>query len=120
MEFKKLIHDAYPKKMSTLEFFILLHVGRQEGGCSQYDLAKAMSLQSSRVNPLVRKLVEEDLLVEHSIESNRNKMSISTTDKADTIVAEVIDTSHKKIDYVEGHNKEYGEMLDLLFKKLID
>ncbi len=119
MEFKSLIQEAYPKKMSTLAFFILLHVSKKEEGYTQYELAKSMSLQSSRVNILVRELVNEGLLLERALQGSRSKIILKTSEQADLIVESVVDSAHKKIDYIDPEGQNYEEMLEHFFTHLI-
>ncbi|MGF1769559.1 hypothetical protein L4D06_19520 [Enterovibrio makurazakiensis] len=115
LELKEIVLAVYPGKASLNEFFVLQHVSFNLEGCTQYDLAKAMQLNTSRINASVKKLVTDEMVTIEQIEedSARVKKRVMITEQGQALVDEYHARSNKlyqnaleNLGYVDDHEKK--------------
>ncbi|NGN98405.1 hypothetical protein G5S52_12320 [Grimontia sp. S25] len=97
LELKDIVLAVYPGKVSLNEFFVLQHISFNTDGCTQYELAKAMRLNTSRINASVKKLVTDEMVTIEQIDedSARVKKRVAITEQGQALIDEYHARSNK-------------------------
>ncbi|MBM7037201.1 hypothetical protein JQC93_12370 [Vibrio sp. 188UL20-2] len=110
-EFKEVVSIYYPGKFSLFDYFVLQHIySCDTDGCTQYQLAKGMHVSPARINPVIKKLVNDNMVsVKVDDSSMRVKKIITVSEIGRETVASIEEKSKTIIDYANEESNPNHE-----------
>jgi DNA-binding MarR family transcriptional regulator len=97
-EFKEVVSIYYPGKFSLFDYFVLQHIySCNNEGCTQYQLAKGMHVSPARINPVIKKLVNDNMVSVKVDESSLRVKKIITVTEIGRETVDNIDNKSRKI-----------------------
>ncbi|WP_087026170.1 MarR family winged helix-turn-helix transcriptional regulator [Thaumasiovibrio subtropicus] len=119
-EFKELISEFYPGKVSLLDFFIMQHIAYcGEEGTTQYDLSKALYITPARINPVIKRLESDEMItIEVDDTTRRIRKILTVTEKGKQIVDSVVRRSFEVIGETREENPQQLEAFEAYLDKM--